>query len=73
LCALIAGIAALVQFSHVGVEFGAPHGAKPGAYIAVPGSWHSRWVLVKDPPPGTPRYVRQRYRTIHYVSATPLP
>lgn len=74
LCALMAGIAGVIQFGgHGGDEIGGPHSALPGAYVAVPGPWHWRWVRVEHPPPGTPRYIGQRYRTIHYVGATPLP
>ncbi len=51
----------------------APNAAVPGAYVAVPGPWRWRWVRIRNPPPGTPRFVRQRYRTIKYVSATPVP
>lgn len=50
-----------------------PHGALPGAYVAVPGPWRWRWVRVLHPPPGSPHFVRQRYRRIKYVSATPIP
>jgi len=74
LCALIAGIAGISQVSgHSGIGMGDEHGRLPGAYVAVPGPWHWRWVRVENPPPGTPHYVRQRYRTIKYVSATPVP
>lgn len=50
---------------------GSPTHALPGAYVAVPGPWHWRWVRVKNPLAGGPHYVRQRYRTIRYVPATP--
>lgn len=49
------------------------HTTLPGSYVAVPGPWHWRWVKVENPPPGTPRYIRQRYRTIRYVPAAPAP
>jgi len=68
-----AGVAGIVKFGvhggRAGAGIGAPHGALPGAYVAVPGPWHWRWVRVKNPPSGTPHYVRQRYRTIRYVGA----
>jgi hypothetical protein len=48
-------------------------GSVPGAYIAVPGAWHTRSVRVLHPPPGSPAYVQQRYRTIHYVGVAPTP
>jgi hypothetical protein len=28
-------------------------------------------VQVRNPPPGSPRYIRQRYRTIRYVPTAP--
>jgi len=40
----------------------------PGAYVAVQGPWRYRWVRIGNPPPGTPAYVRQRYRTVRYVA-----
>jgi hypothetical protein len=43
----------------------------PNGYVAEPGPWQWRWVRVDNPPPGTPLYVRQRYRTIRYVPASP--
>jgi hypothetical protein len=49
------------------------HTTLPGSYVAVPGPWHWRWVKVENPPPGTPRYIRQRYRTIRYVADAPVP
>jgi hypothetical protein len=74
LCVLIAGIAGVIRFGgNEGIGIGTPHSALPGAYVAVPGPWHWRWVRVEHPPPGTPHYIRQRYRTINYVSATPVP
>lgn len=57
----------VVGRTHVAVE-GASHNL-PGAYIAVPGPWHSRWVPVKNQLPGLPRYVHERFRTIRYVPA----
>lgn len=48
---------------------GASPSRVPGAYVAVPGAWHTRWVRVVDPPPGTPAFVKQRYQVIHYVGA----
>lgn len=72
--ATVAG-AAIVGLTDVGERgqlfVGSPHSGLPGAYVAVPGPWHSRWVPVKNPMPGGPRYVRQRYRTIRYVPAAP--
>lgn len=44
------------------------HRGTAGNYRAVPGPWRWRWVPVQNPPPGSPPYIRQRYRTIHYVS-----
>ncbi len=74
LIAAIAG-AAVVGLEDVGerghVVVGSPGHALPGAYVAVPGPWHWRWVPVKNPPPHGRRYVRQRYRTIRYVPAAP--
>lgn len=53
------------------VRIDTPHSTLPGAYVAVQGPWHYRWVRVVDPHPGTPAYVRQRYRTVRYVTAAP--
>jgi hypothetical protein len=55
------------------VGIGTSHSTLPGAYVAVQGPWRYRWVRVVDPPPGTPAYVRQRYRTIRYVAQTLVP
>jgi hypothetical protein len=67
-CILLAATAFVhLQGSHGPVGIGASHSTPPGAYVAVQGPWHYRWVRVVDPPPGTPAYVRQRYRTIRYV------
>jgi hypothetical protein len=72
---LLLTAAALAQHldTHGRVGIGAPHSTLPGAYVAVQGPWHYRWVRVINPPPGTPAYVRQRYRTIRYVAQTPAP
>jgi hypothetical protein len=71
-CAVLVGVAAVIRLGAPSAGPGAGHGGQlPGAYVAVPGPWRWRWVSVKNPPPGTPRYVRQRYRVIKYVSATP--
>lgn len=72
--ALIAAVAGVIQFGgHGSAGIGGEQVSLPGAYVAVPGPWHWRWVRVENPPPGTPHYVRQRYRMVKYVSATPLP
>jgi hypothetical protein len=65
----IVGLEDVGERGHIVVD--SPHDGLPGAYVAVPGSWHWRWVPVKNPLPGGPRYVRERYRTIHYVPAAP--
>lgn len=43
----------------------------PATVMRETGPWKSRWVKVVNPATGGPRYVRERYREIHYVSATP--
>jgi len=48
-----------------------PTTSLPSNVIAVPGPWQYRWVKVVNPPPGTPKYVRQKYRVVHYESVTP--
>jgi hypothetical protein len=67
--------AAIVGLEDVGerghIVVGSPHRGLPGAYVAVPGPWHWRWVPVKTPLPHGPRYVRERYRTIRYLPAAP--
>jgi hypothetical protein len=62
-----------LQDSHGPLGIGDPHSTLPGAYVAVQGPWRYRWVRVVNPPPGTPAYVRQRYRTVRYVGETPVP
>jgi hypothetical protein len=73
LLAVSAAAAAIVSLAHHRehghLPLGAPHHTLPNAYIAVPGRWHWRWVPVKNPPPGSPHRVRERYRTIRYVPA----
>jgi hypothetical protein len=74
--AVVAVIAIVVITMALGARGGFDRGAHahvPGAYVAVPGPWHWRWVRVLHPPPGTPKYIRQRYRTIRYVGASPSP
>jgi hypothetical protein len=72
-CLLLAAVALAQQLgAHGTVGIGAHHSTLPGAYVAVQEPWHYRWVRVVNPPPGTPAYVRQRYRTIKYVTA-PVP
>jgi hypothetical protein len=71
-CILLAATAFVhLQDAHGPVGTGAPHNTLPGAYVAVQGPWRYRWVRVVDPPPGTPAYVRQRYRMVKYVAAAP--
>ncbi len=70
-CLLLAAAALTQQLDALGtVGIGAHHSTLPGAYVAVQGPWRYRWVRVINPPPGTPAYVRQRYRTIKYVAQT---
>jgi hypothetical protein len=66
---VIVGLVDPGERGHVFV--GTPHHSLPGAYVAVPGPWHWRWVRVKNPPHGSPRYVHERYRTIRYTPAVP--
>ncbi len=67
---LLLSAAALAQQLGVNTPggIGINHTTLPGAYVAVRGPWRYRWVRVVNPPPGTPAYVRQRYRTIRYVA-----
>jgi hypothetical protein len=62
LVAAVAG-AAIVGLEDVGERghllVGSPGHTLPGAYVAVPGPWHWRWVRVA------------RYRTVRYVPAAP--
>jgi hypothetical protein len=80
----VGSIAAFAVFRPSGsqLSLGAPAGAPavvgapavlPGAYVARVGPWHYRWVAVRNPPPGTPARVRQRYRIVHYVAVAPVP
>lgn len=74
ICLLLAAVALAQQLgAHGTLGIGAHHSTLPGAYIAVQGPWQYRWVRVINPPPGTPAYVRQRYRTVKYVAQTPVP
>lgn len=71
-CILLAATAFVhLRDSHGPVGISAPHSTLPGAYVAVQGPWRYRWVRVVNPPPGTPAYVRQRYRTVKYVTEAP--
>jgi hypothetical protein len=70
---LLLSAAALAQQLGVNTPggIGVNHTTLSGAYVAIQGPWRYRWVRVVNPPPGTPAYVRQRYRTIRYVAAAP--
>jgi hypothetical protein len=43
------------------------------SYIALPGPWQYRWVAVRNPPPGTPSMVRERYRAVRYETTSMTP